>query len=125
MAPELDAALRAAPVERRASAGWRAARWAVERTGLREQAVDAALAGRALHDLVALVDELDCQYLELQEASKSDPDEATVWLIVFSKARAASAVNFATRGEPVEAVYEAGQATNDWAGLRALLAPDL
>src|SRR5262245_16240328 len=118
MAPELDAAMRAAPVERCVSAGWRAARWAVERTGLRETAVDAALAGRA-------VDELDRHYFELQQACEADPERAPVWLAVFSKARAASAVNFASRGECMEAVYEAGHATNDWAGLRALLESDL
>jgi hypothetical protein len=125
MAPELDEAIRAAPLERRVSAGWRAARWAVERTGLREPAVDAALAGGAVHDLTALVDELDRQYFDLQQARASDLEPAPVWLGVFSKARAASAVNFAVRGESAEAVYEAGHATNEWAGLRTLLESDL
>jgi hypothetical protein len=125
LAPDLDVALRDAPAERRVSAGWLAARWAVDRTGLRNQAVDAALAGVAGEDLTALADDLDRRYFDLQEAAETDSATERASHAASSMARAVSAVAFAKRGEAVEAVYEAGHATGDWAGLRALLASEL
>lgn len=125
IAPDLNAALRSAAVERRRAVSWVVARWAIDRTGLSDRAIDAAFAGVATPDIAALVEDLDRQYFDLQDASETDPDIGPAMLVAFSKARAASAVDFAARGEAVEAVYEAGQATDDWAGLRALVASNL
>ena len=125
IAPDLDAALGSAAVERRRSVSWIVARWAIDRTGLSNPTIDAAFAGVATRDITALVEDLDRQYFDLQDASETDPDIGPAALIAFSKARAACAVDFAAPGEVVEAVYEAGQATGDWAGLRALVASNL
>jgi hypothetical protein len=119
-APDLDEALRDAATERRASAGWLAARWAVDRTGLRDERVDAVLSG-VDGDLTPVVDDLDRRYFDLEETNGADEVSDGF----FSMARAASAVAFAQRGQPEEAVYEAGHATGDWAALRDLLAPCL
>lgn len=115
VAPDLDAALGSAAVERRRSVGWIVARWAIDRTELSDWAIDAALSGVGTPDVTALVaalvEDLDRQYFDLQDASETDPDIGPAALIAFSRARAASAVDFAARGNVVEAVYEAGQAT--------------
>jgi hypothetical protein len=42
--------------------------------------------------------------------------------VAFSLARAAGAVEFAARGEFVEAIYESGIAVDDWPELRRVIA---
>jgi hypothetical protein len=54
----------------------------------------------------------------MKEAGTVPAEEVEV---AFSRARAASAVDFAARGEPAEAVYEAGIAADDWAGLQIVV----
>ncbi len=110
IAPDLEDALAAASAERCREAAWAAARWAAERAGLPADADT-----HAIHELA---EELDNRYLEMNDGESDS--EASV-LALFSKARAASAVKFAVLGEPVEAIYEAGIATDDVQTLRTIV----
>lgn len=115
IAPDLDAALTKAPTVHRRAAAWAVARWAVECVGLSHPAVTEALSGSHLGGLGVVVAELDKRYFELAESGRATQ-------VVFGHARAASAVEFAARGEVAEAVYEAAIATDDVPGVRAVVA---
>lgn len=116
-ARDVASALYAAPAVARQRAAEFAAAWAVARTGLTHPALSAGTADEA----AALAAELDERYFTLAE--ERDAGRATTGQVVtaFERARAASAVEFARRGEPAEAVYEAAAASQDWSELRAEL----
>jgi hypothetical protein len=118
VAPDLDKAIAAAPAEVASSAAWAAARWAVEQVGLSHPAIAEALSGTCVGKVPALAARLDKEYFALDNDGRAP--EATV-LDVFSKARAASAVEFAARGEAAEAIYEAIIATDDIASVRSVV----
>ena len=114
-ARDVAAALQTASAADRQRAADLAASWAVGRTGLAHPAVAAGTAD----DAAALAAELDERYFALSE--ERDAARATTEQVAaaFEQARAASAVEFARRGEPAEAVYEAAAAAEDWSELRA------
>jgi hypothetical protein len=115
---DLAAVIATSPPSHRQNAAWAAARWAVSRVGLAHPAITAALADGQLGELSAVAAELDELYLA---ADESEAAPSTV-LAAFGRARAASAVEFAARGETEEAVYEAAIATADLPGTRAVIA---
>lgn len=122
IAPSIDAILAKAEASRRGAAGWAAARWAVDRVGLADAALEEGFSTHDLGTIPSVVEEIDSRYFALQELvdaghaqHRRDADAA------FSCARAASAVEFAARGEAVEAVYEAGVAVDDWASLASVI----
>jgi hypothetical protein len=118
---------------RQAAAG--AARLAVERTGIVDQRLDAALTAlkNAQYGYTAgqtgveqFVDELDIIAWDLQdeaESGTSAPDE--VHSAAFRRARAVSSVSFALGPNPLraalEAAYEAHAATADLNAVRAAI----
>ncbi len=114
-ARDVAAALQAATPDARQCAAEFAARWAIAHTELAHPAVAAGTAD----DAAALAAELDERYFALSE--ERDAGRATTEQVAaaFEQARAASAVEFARRGEPAEAVYEAAAAAQDWSELRA------
>ena len=118
MDPDLAAAIAKAPASRRQQAAWATARWAVGRVGLAHPAIAAALAGGQLGEVPAVAAELDELYLAANESGAA----RSMVLAAFGQARAASAVEFAARSEPAEAVYEAAIATDDVPGIRAIIA---
>jgi hypothetical protein len=107
----------------------------VERTGLTDRRLDAALTalrnarfGQTAEQAAVqqLADELDNIAWELQEQSEigAVPDEA--YRAAFGRARAASSVGFALGSNALsaalDAVYEAHAATDDLAAVRAVVA---
>jgi len=114
-ARDVAIALRAASVNDRQRAADFAAMWAVTRTGLSHPAV----AGGTADDAAALAAELDERYFTLSEERDTGRATSEQVAAAFGRARAASAVEFARRGEPAEAVYEAAAAADDWSELRA------
>ncbi len=72
--------------------------------------------------LPEVVAELESQYLELQELLEKGIGAQQDVLTAFCRARAATALEFAIRGEPLEAVYEAGMAVGDWKKLGEIAA---
>jgi hypothetical protein len=114
-ARDVASALRKASPDAQRRAAEFAAGWAVARTGLTHP----ALAGGTADDLAALVAELDDRYFALTEARDAGQASAEQVAKAFELARAASAAEFARRGEPAEAVYEAAAAADDWSELRA------
>jgi hypothetical protein len=122
----LDALLARAKPFRRTAAAWVAARWAVDRVGLVHPVVTDGLSSRTLGLFPSVVDELDSTYFALQHLRETgQPELADEVSAAFARARAASAVAFAARGEPIEAVYEAGMAVNDWSALQSVVATAL
>jgi hypothetical protein len=116
--PDLDSVLSAARPECALKAAWAAAQWAIQAAGLSHPAVSAAKPGGSMDAVATLVAELDDQYLNLQDSyddGEGSHDEA---LTAFVRARAASALAYAIRGEAAEAVYEAAQCRDDISGLR-------
>ena len=120
LAADLDQALGHVSAERGRKAAWAACRSAVARVELAHPVIAAAVANQRADNLeavAALVVELDYEYLRLSEAGK----HPSAVLSAFSLARAASAVEYAARGEAAEAVYEAVIATDDIPGIRAVV----
>jgi hypothetical protein len=117
--PDLSAFLQNASPEQRAAAAWAAAKWAVQTVGLSNACVSHTLATGQLDNLSAIVVTLDRRYFELQELLEKDQCSASEVEIAFGLARAANAVEFAARGEPFEAVYEALIAAGDSPEFRA------
>jgi hypothetical protein len=113
--PDVAAALRGASAGDRQRAADFAAAWAVARTGLTHPAVTAGTAD----DAAALAAELDERYFASSEERDAGRADAGQVAAAFERARAASAVEFARRGEPAEAVYEAAAAAEDWSELQA------
>jgi hypothetical protein len=112
---DVASALREAPADARQRAADYAAAWAVARTGLDHPV---AATGTA-DDAAALTAELDERYFALSEerdAGRASTDQVAA---AFEQARAASAVEFARRGDAAEALYEAAAAAEDWSELRA------
>ncbi len=93
---------------------------------LAQEALAAVLEGEALsadrrEQLQGLVDELDACYMELEErAGKGQATEAE-WKVLFWRARAASALHFATSEDPIRdahhTVYEAWFASDNQGAL--------
>jgi hypothetical protein len=123
--PDLDEALNSAPLDRRLRAGWVAARWAIEQTGLSHPVVSAAKMGSTSEPISALVVELDERYFDLQESCDEGECSKEAVLTAFGRARAANALEFAVRGDAAEAVYEATMCSDDVAALRRVLASAL
>ena len=71
--------------------------------------------------IVALVEELDSRYFELQELLDEGEKSKADVLVAFRRARAANALAFAVRGEADEAVYEAAASTEDVQALRQVV----
>jgi hypothetical protein len=86
--------------------------------GPEHPAIAEGLASGKLGDLPALAAQLDDYYLVLHARDEELKEATPEGLEAFSRARAASAVELAARGEPYEAIYEAGMAANDWPGLQ-------
>jgi hypothetical protein len=105
--PELDALLQAAEVSLQRNAAWLAAQAAVLQTQLGADRRYLAIEPQTTQQLNALVRELDNEYLDLQDLVEAGKATEPQMLSAFGKARAASAVLFATAGEFSEAVYEA------------------
>jgi len=106
IAPNLDAALAAGDRSRCARAALAAAQQAAELCGLANAAPGLALTEGNLTKIGALVRTFDEEYLSHQQSGREH-------LTPFARARAASAIAFALRGEPHEAIYEAIVATDD------------
>lgn len=116
-APDVAAALLAAPPDLRVRAGRFAADWAVEVAGLRHP----SLASGCRDRVAQLVAQLDEQYFaasEARDAGRAGDDEVVT---AFGQARAADAVGATLRGEPADAIYEATAAAEDWSELRVSL----
>lgn len=92
-----------------------AALWSVARTGL----AHASLVAGTLDDVAALAVELEERYFVLYEERDAGRSSTEQVVAAFELARAASAVEFARRGDAAEAVYEATCAAEDWSELRA------
>jgi hypothetical protein len=120
IAPDLDATLAALPPEAARRAAWSAARWAVERVGLDHPAVAEALASLRLGAVAHLVEELDQRYHALSERHDESLVSEEAVMTAFRAARAAAAVEFAAKGEPIEAVYEAAQAGDEIPAIPAI-----
>jgi hypothetical protein len=114
-ARDVAAALRAAPADARRRAAEFAAGWAMARTGLTHPALAAGTADEA----AVIAADLYERYFALSEARDAGRATTEQVAAAFEQARAASAVEFARRGEPAEAVYEAAAAADDWSELRA------
>jgi hypothetical protein len=108
------ALLTASAADQRRAADFAAA-WAITRTGVDHPAGAAGTSD----DAAALAAELDERYFAMSE--ERDAGRATTEQVAaaFEQARAASAVEFARRSDPAEAVYEAAAAAEDWSELRA------
>ena len=83
----------------------------------------AALKACDCDGITALATELDESYLSLSELREGDPSLQPQVEAAFAKARAAAAVEFAAKGIPDEAIYEAAAAAESagWLELRAVL----
>ncbi len=121
VAPDLEAAIAAVPTDQQRNAAWAAARWALERVGLSHPAINEAVATGVVGSVGTLVVEYDDRYFELQELNELGECTVENVQMAFSLARAAGAVEFAARGEFVEAIYESGIAADDWPGLRLVV----
>ena len=120
--PDLDDPLRCAPPDRRLAAGWAAAQWAIHQTGLLHPLISGAKIGGPTGEIAALVAELDDRYLNLQELCDGGECTKEEVLAAFRRARAVNALEFAVRGEPAEAVYEAAVCCDDVSELRRVVA---
>lgn len=116
-ASDVAVALHSATAGARQRAAEFAAKWAVEQTGLSHPSLTAGTA----KDAATVAAALDEQYFALSEQRETGGVTAEQVAVAFEQARAASAVEFVRRGEPVEAVYEAAAAVEDWSVLRAEL----
>jgi hypothetical protein len=122
VAPEIEAALAKMGAEESRAVGWIAARWAIQKVQLSHPVIDEIVSsGGRGGALASVVEELDAAYFGLQESRDAGGASEDEVRRAFSLARAASALDFAARGEPLEALYEAGTATGDWAQLGALV----
>lgn len=130
LSPELARAVEDASAAQRHDAALAASALAVEQTGLRNVAVDAALQelrGNGTVDdsrrseLYALVEELDEAYWDTQELVESGSAAGSDALSAFRQARAAASVAFATetgaRTAALEGLYEAVAALDDVAAV--------
>jgi hypothetical protein len=125
LAPELEEALLKTTAERRATIGLAAAKWAIERTGLKDPVVLEALSGNQSASLTSVIATLDERYFRLKEEADEGRGVPLEWQRVFSAARAASAVDFAIRGNASEAIYEAAQATDHLVVFREFILKEL
>lgn len=136
--PELARAVEGASAAQRRDAALAASALAVEQTGLRNVAVDAALqelrSNRTVDDsrrseLHALVEELDEAYWSMQELVESGAAAGSDAVAAFRQARAAASVAFATetdaRTAALEGLYEAVAAIDDVAVVARATAPAL
>jgi len=136
-APDLAAWLEHQPPERLRGAAANAAHLAVERTGLTDPRLDAAL--RALRDgqfgriaeqsgMQQLAAELDDDAWDLQEKAIIGTKSYEAYTAAFRKARAASSVGFALGADALaaalEAVYEAHAATADLEAIQVAAGAD-
>ena len=132
VAPDLSAKLRTADEVRRRKAALAACRFALDRNSLNDPILDGAfreLEGRrqptalTRMTLEKLVQSLDEEYFELEEATKAGRAPAEQYLEAFRKARTANALycalSFDSLGAATESIYEANAATEDLSGLRA------
>jgi hypothetical protein len=94
----------------------------LERVGLSHPAITEAMATGVTGDVSTLVVEYDDKYFELQALNELGKCTVENVQVAFSLARAAGAVEFAARGEFVEAIYESGIAVDDWPELRRVIA---
>jgi hypothetical protein len=115
VATDIDQAVAQANPSAATRCGEIAASFALERVGMKD------LAEISDDGLAALVASLDEEYFSVQEAVERGLSTRAAELVAFSKARAASAFAYASRGESSEAIYEAIMATDDLAELRALV----
>jgi hypothetical protein len=121
VAPDLEANVLAMTPDRRRATAWSAARWALGMVQLSHPAIEKALLTGQADTLASTVEELDERYFILQESKDSGRASEEDVLRAFAVARAVSALEFAMRDEPLEAIYEAGMATDDWPALRSLV----
>src|SRR5262245_32893640 len=104
--PDLDAVIQANSPDIGLKAAWVAARWAVKKAKLAHPAIAAAHEDGPVREVSRLVKQLDKQYFDQQEAWENGQGTKAEWLATFRQARAASAIEFAIRGEAAEAIYE-------------------
>jgi hypothetical protein len=90
-----------------------AAHFALEVVGVRDTS------SKSSTELEAMASAYDSEYFATQQSSESG--RTVDQLTPFAKARALSALAFAKRGQPAEAIYEAIIATDDAPKLRELL----
>jgi hypothetical protein len=121
VAPDLEAAVLAMTPDRRRSTALSAVRWALDLVQLSHPVIEKALASGQAEGLGSFVQELDEQYFLLQETRDSGRASEREVLRAFALARTVSALEFATRDEPLEAIYEAGIATDNWPALRNVI----
>ncbi len=112
----LASALRRASVDQQRDVSLKACEFAVERSGVCSPIVDQVLqllrASRRvpsewIHDLQALTQRLDNEYFDLQQAADEGRTNDDEWKRMFSQARAASALMFASGADAFEAASEA------------------
>ncbi|MES2788383.1 MAG: hypothetical protein V4719_02095 [Planctomycetota bacterium] len=119
-------ALRRAQESRQRAACLAACEFAVATTGISSSAVVQALqllrvsqpiSAGLKHDLGTLMQRLDEEYFDLKEAAEERNASESEWKRVFSQARAASALAFASNENAfeaaTEAIYEATTAVDD------------
>jgi hypothetical protein len=116
IAPDLDAELAAADGALAKRAALAAAQHAADECMLSQVAPGLILVPAQLGAIDALVAKLDDECFSLQE-SEGSAVRSNLYILPFSRARAASAVAFALRGDAREAVYEAIISNNDIPGI--------
>lgn len=122
IAPDIARAIGAVSDSVQQTAALAAARLAVEKTGIKDLAVMKALTGAQTSSLEEVVVVLDSEYFRLQEIADGGNEWQAEVLAAFSRARAASAVNFVVSRNPVEAIYESIVAIGDAQEIRLLFA---
>jgi hypothetical protein len=120
-AEDIDQALARVSAEVSSRCAQAAALFALDAVGLRDESSKSAA------ELDALAESYDNEYFSIQDEIESgqrdDDDESGD--IAFSKARAVSALAFAKRGEPDEAIYEAIMSFDDGQEVRDLVLANL
>jgi hypothetical protein len=118
VAPDLEETVLAMTPARRRAMALSAVRWALDLVQLSHPVVEKALVTGQADALDAFVRELDERYFLLQESKDSGRVSEEEILRAFALARTVSALEFAIRDEPLEALYEVGIATDNWPALR-------
>ena len=113
VAPKLEAALARAGFAKSNEAALAAARPATETCNLADVAPELAATRDNLSSIEALVGVLDEEYFAAHERFENGSAPESAYVVPFCRARAASALAFALRGEASEAVYEAIIATDN------------
>ena len=113
IAPDVEVALSRAAFGKSNEAALAAARLATQTCNLAAVAPRLVPTLENVSSIDALVETLDAEYFSAHEKFENGLLPESAYLVPFCRARAASALAFALRGEASEAVYEAIMATDD------------